>query len=422
MTLVLSFAAVFAQGGLSNIYYKLFGENIKYVTDMGTIINESHSRNGITFNVANMLGDENSFYIIFELIKENGESFKDSAYIDFERLRLELKSSGGYTWYQIEDDDKNDNKATFILSGNTKKKISGEKLTISATDITEYSIKEPANKFDPYSFLMNNQDFIQQNLEKNLQKSMPDIDKNNKGYSAEEIDKIEKIYRLTPNYVLPWKYVNIPVEKALNEIYIDNIGFVENKLCIRIASSNLDMHSLGEIYFVNKNNSENILYDEFMFTEEKDKIKYYYYIYDIKNMEELKDYTLYYDIVSKLSTIRGEWNVTFKANYKNTTKTLRVNKEVIINGKRYTVKNLKISPIALNVGLKNNLSDKYDNPVHDFNEAVSVIMKDGTKIEPTSSGSGSNSLTSYIYLMFKQPINIREIDRIIIGDIEVSYK
>lgn len=68
------------------------------------------------------------------------------------------------------------------------------------------------------------------------------------------------------------------------------------------------------------------------------------------------------------------------------------------------------------------MSDNYENPIHDFNEAVSVIMKDGTKIEPTSSGSGSNPLTSYVYLMFKQPINIEQIDKIVIGDIEIKYE
>ena len=421
MTLILSFAVVFAQGGLSNIYYKLFGENIKYVTEMGTIIDESYSSNGITFNVSNMLGDENSFYIIFEIIKENGESFKDSDYIEFDRFSLDFKSSGGYTWYQIEDDDKNDNIPTFILSGNTKNKISGNKLTISATDITEYSIKEPAVKFDPYNFLIDNQDFIEQNLEKNLQKSTPDI-KNHDNYSKEEIDKIEEIYRLTPNYVLPWKYLNIPADEGLNEIYIDNIGFAENKLCIRIALSDKEMHSLGEIYFANKNSPEDILYNEFMLSEEKNGIKYYYYIFNIENMEELKNYNFIYDIVSKLSTTRGEWNVTFKADYKNTTKTIKVNKETKINDKRYTVKNIKISPIALNVELKNNFSDNYENPVHNFSEAISVIMKDGTKIEPTSSGSGTNPLTSYIYLMFEQPINTGQIHKIVIGDIEIEFE
>lgn len=421
MTLVLSFAIVFAQGGLSNIYYKLFGDNIKYVTEMGTVIDESYSSNGITLNVASMLGDENAFYIIFELIKENRESFKDSDYIEFDRLHLDFKDSGGYTWYQIEDDDKNDNKATFILAGNTKKKVSGNKLTLRAADFIEYSIKEPANKFEPYSFLMKNQDFVKQSLVENLQKSTINI-QNSDEYYPEDKEKVEEMYRLTPNYVLPWKYANIPMDDDIDDIFIDNIGFAENKLCISIASSDSENHNLGDIYFVNNNNSEDTVYDEFMFSEEKNNIEYYYYIYNIKDMEELKNYTLNYNIVSKLKTTTGEWNVTFKADYKNTTETKKINKEVTIDGKRYTVKNIKISPIALNVELRNNLTDKYDDPVHyDFYEKVSVLMKDGTIIEPSSSGSSSNPFNTSINLMFKQPINTAEIDKIIIGDIEISY-
>lgn len=42
----------------------------------------------------------------------------------------------------------------------------------------------------------------------------------------------------------------------------------------------------------------------------------------------------------------------FKADYKNMTETRRIDKEVTIDGKRYLVKNIKISPIALNVELK----------------------------------------------------------------------
>jgi hypothetical protein len=49
-------------------------------------------------------------------------------------------------------------------------------------------------------------------------------------------------------------------------------------------------------------------------------------------------------------------------------------------------------------------------------------MKDGTKIEPTSSGSGTNPLTSYIYLMFEQPINTGQIHKIVIGDIEIEFE
>ncbi len=171
MTIILSFAVVFAQGGLSNIYNKIFGENIKYVNDMGTFIDESYSYNGITLNVASMVGDENSFYIVFELIKENGESFGKSDYIYIEHLRLDMKGSGGYSWNEIKDDNPKDNKATFILVGNTEKKTAGDKLTLLLSDITEYSINKQKTSFEPYNFLTANQEYVKQYLIKNDEKS-----------------------------------------------------------------------------------------------------------------------------------------------------------------------------------------------------------------------------------------------------------
>lgn len=418
MTLVLSFAVVFAQGGLSNIYYKLFGENIKYVNEIGTVINESYSSNGITFNVASMLGDEHSFYIIVELIKENEETFKDTDYIEFEELHMDLKSSGGYTWYQVEDDDASDNKATFILAGNTKKKIVGDKLTLYAKDFTEYSIKEAVKRFDVYDFLLNNNEYINQELIENLQKSVDNNTDNS--LPSEVINKMNEMYNLTPNYVLPWKYSRIFVEENYHAKYIDNIGFADNKLCIRFASINEEENGLGEIYFINKNNPEDLLYNEFMFIEGKGGINYEYYIFDIKDMEELKKYNFKYDIVNKVDTTEGYWEVTFRADYKNTSKIIRLNKEANISGKKYNIKNVKISPIALNIEMKNNLLDTFQEPAHNFNEAVSVVMKDGSTAEISSSGSSTNSLSSSINLMFKQPIDTTQIDIIKIGDLEIK--
>lgn len=436
MTLVLSFATVFAQGGLSGIYYRLFGDNIKYVNEMGTTIDESCTSNGmvynlankfgeegtssgeVTLNVAGMLGDEHSFYIIFELIKENGESFSDSDYIKFESLRLDLKTSGGYTWYQAEDDDANDNKATFILSGNTRKKIVGDKLTLYAKDFTEYSIKEPVEGFDAYEFLVNNSEYINQSLMENTEKSF--VNNTDNDMLAEESDKINKIYNLTPNYVLPGKYSNIPVEKDFHDIYIDNIGFAENKLCIRFAFMNSEDSSLGDIYFVNKNDPEDIKYNEFTLTDENDGVEYYYYIFDIKSMEELSNYDFKYTISKKLSTTTCDWEVKFKADYKNTTETINVNKKTEINGKKYTVKNMKISPIALNVEMVNDLLDAAEDPTHNFDESVSVIMKDGLTAEIYYNGSSTNDVASSVNLMFRQPIDTTQIEKIKIGDMEIK--
>lgn len=418
MTIVLSFAVVFAQGGLSSVYYKLFGENIKYVNEMGTVIDESNTSNDITLNIANMLGDENSFYIIFELIKENGESFKDSDYIQFDSLHLDLNSSGGYTWYQIEDDDANDNKSTFILSGNTKKKIVGSKLTLSAENFTEYSLREPVNVFDPYEFLINNNEYINQELIANLKKQPAST--NDKNLQQEELDKINQINNLTTDYLLPWKYSNIFVEENLDSIYVDNIGFAENKLCIRFVSTNTEESSLGDVYFVNKKDSEDIVYNDFILSDEKDGVYYNYYIFDIDSMKSLENYDLKYNIIRKLSSTDGRWEVKFKADYKNMSETIKVNKESEIGNKKYTVKNIKLSSISLNIEMNNNLLDNIENPVHSLINQVSVEMKDGTIAEISGSGSSTNPLTSSINVMFKQPIDITKVEKVNVGNLEIE--
>lgn len=434
MTLVLSFAVVFAQGGLSEIYYRLFGDNIKYVNEMGTIIDESSTSNAVVYDlvnktgetgissevtvkVASMLGDENSFYIIFELIKENGESFKESDYIEFDSLGLEFKSSGGYTWYQVEDDNPDDNKATFILYGNTRKKITGDKLTLSLENFTEYNIKE-SSRFDAYDFLLNNNEFINQNLIENEKKAS--VIKKDTDLPADVLNKMKEIYKLTPNNVLPWKYSDIFVEDNIHDIYVDNIGFAENKLCIRFTLANSEAQDLGDVYFVNKNNPDDIIYNEFVQVDENEGTQYDYYIFDISDMDQLRNYDLKYKVISKIRMTSGSWEVNFKADYKNNTETIRINKETIINEKKYFVKNIKMSPIALNIEMNNNILDNLSEPTHNFTQGVSIILKDGSTPEVTSSGSSTNSLFSSINLMFKQPIDTSQIEKVKIGNIEIK--
>lgn len=418
MTIILSFAAVFAQGGLSAVYHRIFGDSIKYVADMGTIIDESYTSNGITMNIASMVGDENSFYIVAELIKENGETFEDSDYVKFEDLRLNFKSSGGYTWYQIEDENPSDNKATFIIAGNSKKKIARDRLTIYAHDITEYSIKKPLEGFDAYEFLMNNPDYISQELTER----MPAVYFGKNDYDTTPEEKAKNLIMekdINPNYVLPRKYVKIPVERNLGDIYIENIGFADNKLCIRMAFTDSEKYSLGTISFVNKDDSDDIKYGNFFNVEESGETEFHYYIFDIRDMAELENYYFKYEIISKLGTTEGEWNINFRADYKNASRTIVTNKDAEINGRNYTVKNIKFSPISINVEMSNMLLKPEEKTYHDFSNAVTVILKDGLEAEVNQSGSSTNALSSSLNVMFKQPIDIRQIDRIKVGSLEV---
>jgi len=418
ITIILSFAAVFAQGGLSAIYHRIFGDSIKYVADMGTIIDENYTSNGIKMNIASMVGDENSFYIVAELIKENGETFEDSDYVKFEDLRLNFKSSGGYTWYQIEDEDPSDNKATFIIAGSTRHKIAGDRLTIYARDITEYSIKKPLESFDAYEFLINNPNYISQELTEKV--PAVHFGENDYDTTPEEKEKnsiVEK--NLNPNYVLPRKYMKIPVERNLRDIYIENIGFADNKLCIRMAFTDLEKYSLGTVSFVNKDDSDDIKYGNFFNVEESGETEFHYYIFDIRDMAELENYYFKYEIMSKLGTTEGEWNINFRADYKNASRTIVTNKDAEINGRNYTVKNIKFSPISINVEMSNKLLKPEEKTYHDFSNSVTVILKDGSEAEVNQSGSSTNALSSSLNVMFKQPIDIRQIDRIRVGSLEV---
>jgi len=50
-----------------------------------------------------------------------------------------------------------------------------------------------------------------------------------------------------------------------------------------------------------------------------------------------------------------------------------------------------------------------------------VLMKDGNEIEISGSGASTNALGASINLMFKQPVNTADIDKIIIWDLEIEY-
>lgn len=420
--LVLSFAAVFAQGGLSTIYYKLFGENIKYVNDMGTVIDKSSTSNGVTFNVANMVGDENSFYIIVELIKENGENFAEKGNVEFENLSLDFGGSGGYSWYMTEDEDPGDNKATFLLVGNTERKSAGKKFTLKANNFTEYTIENSTADFDAYGFLNRNADFQNQVLVENMNKESMLIPFDTQA-PEEEKEKIEFTNNIIPSEILPFKNTDFFTEDNVQEnkgIIVDNIGFAEGKLCIRFLREEYGNLSLGDFYFQNQNDSDDRIYNAYSISEEYEGRQYDYFIFDMKNMEDLENYDFVFNTVNKKDTVTGSWEVTFKADYKNATRTYNVNKKIEIKGKRYLIDELKISPISLTVKLNNDIIDNIKNRGHNFNEAVSVVMNDGTTVELSSWGTSTRALTSTLTMIFQKPVDVNSIKSVVISGVEVT--
>ncbi|MGB4437632.1 MAG: hypothetical protein WBJ13_00080, partial [Sedimentibacter sp.] len=271
--------------------------------------------------------------------------------------------------------------------------------------------------FNIYEFLTENEGYINQNIINNYNK-VPVVNDDN--LNDEEVAKEEYKYNVAPDNILPMKYLNVLIGDKNNNIKIDNVGFVDEKLCIRFASMNKDDQDIGDMYLSSRNDKSDEKYSEYMFSEEKEGIKYEYYMFDIKNMDELKKYNLKYSIVKNINSTVGECKVSFKADYKNTSNKFRVNKEIEVGGKRYTVESIKLSPISLNIQLRNNILDNIENPVHNLTDIVTVIMKDGSIAEVGSSGTNTNALNATMNFIFKQPIDLTLVDKVVIENVEIN--
>ncbi|MPN63275.1 hypothetical protein SDC9_211032 [bioreactor metagenome] len=71
--------------------------------------------------------------------------------------------------------------------------------------------------------------------------------------------------------------------------------------------------------------------------------------------------------------------------------------------------------------MKNDLLDTLEDPTHNFSDEVSIVMKDGSTPEISSSGSSTNSLSSSVNLMFKQPIDTTKIEKVQIGNLSIQH-
>lgn len=82
-----SLAAGVASGNLSEIFHVIFGENTANIGDSGLELGISDTQQGITLNVQGIVGDKQNAIILFDLTKEEGESFKGNN-IEFGKLNF----------------------------------------------------------------------------------------------------------------------------------------------------------------------------------------------------------------------------------------------------------------------------------------------------------------------------------------------
>ena len=139
-----------------------------------------------------------------------------------------------------------------------------------------------------------------------------------------------------------------------------------------------------------------IKYSNYQESEKSHQIEDYY-VYDIKDAEELKQYKFSAYISQEIRTIEDEWVFSFDSNLKNHKKTIMTEQTLPTcqNDIEWEVKKIELSNISLEISLKSIdlLTGKPKPHSYEDNcqvsEKIKLILKNSTQIEYSGHGYGT---------------------------------
>ena len=415
--LIFSMAVVSANDNIESIFGNLFSGGYKYVEDCSDIVNVYDIDNNLKLSIDGIIGDENTCYIKFTMERLDGKTF-DCSYAFFDNIDYDFRGSGGFSYTMLEDEDKTDNKISFLLDLSITNGFRNKKIEFNISDLWLYLIDEN-NVFNPYEYLLANEELINQDniVETNVNLDSDEL--NNDNLSIEEKEKTTtEIF--TIEQALGRGDLNIELIKNNDKLTVDNIGFVKNRLNIRVHLEDEESYDVGNIVFTHIETDEE-LYPYIVSSEEEGK-EYKTYIFDIENIEELKKYTFSCSAVEMQDKLIGTWNLKFKPNYKPIIKKVSINENIELDGKKYSIKDVKISPISIVIDIKRNLFDKINSPVnHDFKN-IEVVLDDGSAVELNGANVSSNLNEICIIKQFVSPIDVEDVKELIIEGYSISIK
>lgn len=248
-----SLVAGVASGNLSEIFHVIFGENTANIGDSGLELGISDTQQGITLNVQGIVGDKQNAIILFDLTKEEGESFKGNN-IEFGKLnfRVEEKkslkgwnpfkiystteSSGSFGWGLIDEGYQKPDQLTFKLDATIDQNLIGSEGILEIEDITEVQTEYWDSEVNLVDFFKAHPELLSQAaipMPEDLLHYTSAEELKYEGYTA---DEIKKIMDDIPTRALPSRNLNLDLYPEFESNWrVDNIGFINNQLHIRMS-------------------------------------------------------------------------------------------------------------------------------------------------------------------------------------------
>ena len=418
---LVTLAANVANGNVEKMFEVIFGKETKNIGESGLELGISDTKEGMTLNVQGIVGDNNTMTMLFDLNNEKGESFQGN-HIAFGKLNFNVEGqsprslgwslfrtyqateySSSFGWGLIDKAYQTPTKRVFKLDANLNKDLIDKQATLEITDIIEGEMGEWFSEVNLGDYLKVYPQYIEQKAILTQQEVVGGSDEVADGpQRILESKKLDII--LYPEESTDWK--------------IDNIGFVDGELHIRMYGKEEGPYCPG---FVDEQGNEvEMTYNVTSYYGEKEEEENNvtgYYVYAIKDLEELSKLRVKSYFMKKLKTTPGHWQVTFNIAIKNQEKVIDVKEAIPYKMEQFLkVEQMKLSNLSLLVSYKGkNVKGAMPIP--------QILFRDGRleKLQYNNSTTrvGDRLTVSYA---FEVPVLIDEVEAILINGVKIEVK
>lgn len=380
---------------IQEIFRSIFKEDVANIGDSGQVINASMTVQGVELNIEGVVSDENTVDLVFNIRKESGKPFIGND-ISFDEFIIEMKNTDnslqrGITestyCQQITPISQDSVEHRFRLTTTTINSIKSGEATLHLKNMTESKRHTAISDLNLATWLKEHPQDI--------------ILKPNNDARLKLISNQDRIAQLNiPKEIITSPDINLQLFKDDENIKINSIAFVDNKLHMKVAKSTRTLHfqdSKGNIF-------EPIYISDFDSS--------IYYVFDIHNLSELENLNAYEDISTVVNKIDGTWDVKFDLNQQNEKMILQPNVAVPLSAKEnFVVKEIQLSNTSFTLISNNFLSNDIRNI------GIDISFKDNSHsvhLDHAFVTTSNDKNKTYIY-KFDRPINMSGVDTISIN-------
>lgn len=402
--------------GISQIFKAFFGEESVNIGESGKIIGKTNSNQGITLNIQGIVGDNKTAIVMCDLTKEDGTVFSGNT-LDFGELDYTVAGKRvSASSYIINQENQSTVQRTFslkpLLFNEMPENFVGGEATVKITDIIEIEQGNWKPEINLADYLEQHPECLNQQAIALPKEFLEHAETRevliDSGYNKSESSKF---LNRQPKHGIDDKNLNLALYGGKQKEWtIDNIGFIDEQLHIRMSGKALND------YCPDFKDAEG---NEIMRIWSGSKMsspghREAYYVYDIKDLDSLKKATMTSYFTKEVGTIKGQWEVPFTMDFKSIQKTIKTAQTIPwSSGKALTIDEMILSNLAVHVTFTGNKFETIP--------AATLVFKDGTKKEILGGASFDNG-KSVVSYCFEAPIEISTIAAIKLNDVEVKLE